>query len=423
MNDNSRRAVFLDRDGVLNRAILRDGRPFAPARLSELEILPDASPCLERLRRGGFLLLVVTNQPEVSRGTQSLAEIEEMHRILKAQLPIDDFFVCGHDDADRCTCRKPLPGLLLRAAGQYGVSLPDSYLIGDRWKDVDAGHAAGCRTVWIDHGYQERGPTAPPSARTASLQQAVDYVLADATDHAAIPTVAGLKVKLFADGADKQAMLDAYANPHIKGFTTNPTLMRRAGVADYETFARDVLEVIRDRPISFEVFADDFQEMNRQARKIATWGGNVYVKIPVTNTKGERASNLIADLTQSGIKVNVTALLTLDQVRYVAAALENGAPSYVSVFAGRIADTGRDPIPLMTSALEILRSTPQAELIWASPREVLNVFQADTIGCHIITATNDILKKLALAGRDLDTYSRETVQMFHSDAVSSGYRL
>lgn len=423
MNGKLRRAVFLDRDGVLNRAIVRDGKPFAPARLSELEILPEASHCLAELRRGGFLLLVVTNQPEVSRGTQSLAEIEEMHRILKSQLPIDDFFVCCHDDADHCTCRKPLPGLLLRAAEQYGVSLPDSYLVGDRWKDVEAGHAAGCRTVWIDYGYQERGPASPPSARAASFREAVDFVLAETTSYGAPPAVTGLKVKLFADGADKQAMLDSYADPHIKGFTTNPTLMRRAGVADYETFAREILEVIRDRPISFEVFADDFEEMNRQARKIATWGQNVYVKIPVTNTKGEHASKLIAELTESGIKVNVTALLTLEQVRYVAAALSNGAPSCVSVFAGRIADTGRDPVPLMTSALEILQSAPRAELIWASPRELLNVFQADAIGCHIITATNDILKKLGFVGKDLDAYSRETVQMFHSDAMSSGYTL
>jgi transaldolase len=232
-----------------------------------------------------------------------------------------------------------------------------------------------------------------------------------------------LQVKLFADGADKAAMLEFYSNPCIKGFTTNPTLMRKAGITDYETFARDVLETITDRPISFEVFADEFDEMKRQARKIAGWGENVYVKIPVTNTAGRSSCKLIRELAQEGIKVNVTALLTLDQVRDVAQALCGGPPAYVSVFAGRVADTGRDPVPMMAAAVELLRPNAVAELIWASPREVLNVFQADSVGCHIITATPDILRKLSLAGKDLHEYSRETVEMFYSDAVRSGFRL
>ena len=234
---------------------------------------------------------------------------------------------------------------------------------------------------------------------------------------------ASLKVKLFADGADKAAILELYEMKHIAGFTTNPTLMRKAGITDYETFARDILSFIKDRPISFEVFADEFSEMEEQARYIASWGENVYVKIPVTNTRRQPSYNVVRRLTRAGVKVNVTALLTLEQVHEVTQALQGGAPAYVSVFAGRIADTGRDPIPLMAAAMAILRSQPQIELIWASPRELLNVFQADSIGCHIITATPDILKKLSLAGKDLSDYSLETVAMFCDDARKAGYTL
>ncbi len=234
---------------------------------------------------------------------------------------------------------------------------------------------------------------------------------------------ADLRVKLFADGAEKKSMLDLYANPLIRGFTTNPTLMRKANITDYEAFARDILETITDRPISFEVFADDFDEMDRQARLIHTWGSNVYVKIPVTNTRRESACELIHGLSHDGIKVNVTAMLTLDQVCTVVGALADGAPANVSVFAGRIADTGVDPVPIMEQAVRMLRPHRQIELIWASPRELLNVFQADAIGCHIITATPDILKKLCLVGKDLTEYSLDTVRMFADDAAKSGFRL
>ena len=232
-----------------------------------------------------------------------------------------------------------------------------------------------------------------------------------------------LKVELFADGADKAAILELYAKPYIRGFTTNPTLMRKAGITDYEGFARDILASIPDRPISLEVFADEFPEMERQARRIATWGDNVYVKIPVTNTRREPSYELICRLCHSGVKLNVTALLSLDQVRDVSAALGGGAPSYVSVFAGRIADTGRDPLPMMAAAVEMVNMYPQMQLIWASPREVLNVFQADAVGCHVITATPDILKKLSLRGKDLHEYSQETVQMFFDDARKAAYTL
>jgi transaldolase len=230
-------------------------------------------------------------------------------------------------------------------------------------------------------------------------------------------------VKLYADGADKGDMLELYANPLIRGFTTNPTLMRKAGVADYETFAHEVLAVIPDRPISFEVFDDEFPEMERQAHRIAGWSDHVYVKIPVTNSRAESSLELIRRLSLSGVKVNVTALLALDQVGEVAGALAGGAPACVSVFAGRIADTGRDPVPLMAAAVDILRPHPQVELIWASPRELLNIFHADSIGCHIITVTSDVLRKLCLVGKDLHDYSLETVRMFRNDALKVGYRL
>jgi transaldolase len=218
-------------------------------------------------------------------------------------------------------------------------------------------------------------------------------------------------------------MLEMYRNPLIKGFTTNPTLMRKAGVTDYQAFALDILRVIPDRPISFEVFSDDFAEMERQAREITKWGHNVYVKIPVTNTRGESSAKLIRTLAQAGVKLNVTALLELDQVRAVSAALAGKQPACISVFAGRIADTGRDPVPLMATAVELVDLYSNLELIWASPRELLNIFQADAVGCHIITATNDILGKLQLVGKNLHEYSLDTVKMFRGDALKAGYTL
>ena len=232
-----------------------------------------------------------------------------------------------------------------------------------------------------------------------------------------------LSVKIFADGADLPGMLELYRKPYIKGFTTNPTLMRKAGIADYRGFAREVLAAIPDRPISFEVFSDEFAEMESQAREIASWGANVYVKIPVTNTRGESAAPLVRRLSHAGVKLNVTALLPLEQVRETVEAVKGGAPCCISVFAGRMADTGVDPVPVMAEAVKVLRAAPNAELIWASPRELLNIFQADEIGCHIITVTHDILKKLSLVGRDLRDYSLDTVKMFHSDAVHAGFSL
>lgn len=236
------------------------------------------------------------------------------------------------------------------------------------------------------------------------------------------------RIKIFADGASLPMLRELSTNPIIAGYTTNPTLMRKAGVTDYREFARAALEVVGDKPISFEVFADDFPEMERQARAIAGFGANVYVKLPITNTRSESALPLVRKLSTSGVKLNVTALCTLEQVEQSAKALTGGAPSVVSVFAGRIADTGRDPMPLMTDAVSICKaacagSAAPIELLWASPRELLNLVQAEAVGCQIITVTSDLLQKLSLIGKDLEQFSLETVQMFHRDASAAGYAL
>ena len=232
-----------------------------------------------------------------------------------------------------------------------------------------------------------------------------------------------LNVKLFADGADKDDMLEMYANPLISGFTTNPTLMKVAGVTDYKSFAKDILTHIKDKPISFEVFSDEFDEMEKQALEIGSWADNIYVKIPITNTKAESSVDLIDRLSSANVKVNVTAMMTVDQVKSVLDALAKGPGSYVSVFAGRIADAGLDPLPIMNEVVNILQDYPNIELIWASPRELYNVVQANDIGCNIITATNNILRKLPTLGKDLDQFSLETVKMFYDDAKEAGYTI
>ena len=232
-----------------------------------------------------------------------------------------------------------------------------------------------------------------------------------------------LKVKIFSDGADKEDMLDMASKTFIRGLTTNPTLMKKAGIKDYEAFAKDILSTIKEKPISFEVFSDDFDEMEKQAMKITSWADNVYVKIPVTNTKKESSKELIKRLVEKKVKLNITAIMTLDQVKTVLSVLDNKVPSIISVFAGRIADTGKDPIPLMKECLTEMKINPKSELLWASPRELLNIIQADQIGCHIITATKDIIKKLKLANYDLEVYSLDTVKMFYKDAVDAGFKI
>jgi transaldolase len=238
-----------------------------------------------------------------------------------------------------------------------------------------------------------------------------------------MPNPSALRIKLFADGADRAGMLQMYRNPLIRGFTTNPTLMRQAGIRDYPAFARAIVAAIPDRPISFEVFSDEFEEMERQAAMIAGWGDEIYVKIPVTNTRRESSMPLVGRLARAGVKLNVTAVMTLAQVKGVCEALAGGPPAVISVFAGRIADTGRDPVPVMAAARELTRMVPNVELLWASPRELLNIFQADEVGCDIITATNDVVKKLELVGKDLDDFSLDTVKMFRDDAVKAGFEL
>ena len=232
-----------------------------------------------------------------------------------------------------------------------------------------------------------------------------------------------LKVKIFSDGADKEDMLDMASKTFIRGLTTNPTLMKKAGIKDYEAFAKDILSTIKEKPISFEVFSDDFDEMEKQAMKITSWADNVYVKIPVTNTKKESSKELIKRLVEKKVKLNITAIMTLDQVKTVLSVLDNKVPSIISVFAGRIADTGKDPIPLMKECLSEMKINPKSELLWASPRELLNIIQADQIGCHIITVTKDVIKKLKLVNYDLEDYSLDTVKMFYKDAVDAGFKI
>ena len=232
-----------------------------------------------------------------------------------------------------------------------------------------------------------------------------------------------LKIKIFSDGADKKEMLDMNSKTLIKGFTTNPSLMKKTGIKNYEAFAKDILSIIKEKPISFEVFSDDFDEMERQAMKIASWADNVYVKIPITNTKKQNSAKLIKSLSEKKVKLNITAIMTLDQVKIAVKMLDKKIPSIISVFAGRIADTGRDPIPIMKDCLNEMKNNPSSELLWASSREFLNIFQADTIGCHIITVTNDIINKVELINFDLEEYSLNTVKKFYKDASEADFKI
>jgi len=405
--------------------MLRDGRPVAPTRVEDFRFLPGIEFALQRLKRAGFKLVVVTNQPDIATGRTPRDVVEAMNDQIRQRLPVDDIKVCAHVNEDNCDCRKPKPGMLRAAATEHGIDLGSSYMIGDRAGDVGAGRAAGCMTIFVDCGHPSARAGIESDMFSGSLPEAAALILRREGREGTMtaPSAKNLKTKVFADGADLESIRKLAANPDVKGFTTNPTLMRAAGVSDYKAFAHEVLGIIGDRPVSFEVFADDFATMEAQAREIASWGDNVYVKIPVTNTRGDFAGPLIASLSHAGVKLNVTAIMTLDQVKRVGEALSEKVPAVVSVFAGRIADTGRDPVPHMRKALELLANRPKAELLWASPRELLNIFQADEIGCQIITVTPDVLKKLALVGKDLDAYSRETVSMFYKDATAAGYSI
>lgn len=421
MSARRQRAVFLDRDGVLNRVVLRDGRPHPPGSLGELIIPDEVVTATQTLADAGFVLICATNQPDVARGSQSREVVDDIHRALRRRLPLTDVIV-SFADGDHPS-RKPNPGMLLEAAERYNLDLSNSFMVGDRWKDAEAGRRAGCKTVHIERGYEEPWTAAAPDFRVRSLTEAARCILNATQPLRAQERLEALRVEIFADGADRASMLALYAQPLIRGFTTNPTLMRKAGITDYEAFSRDILEAIPDRPISLSVFSDDFAEMEAQARQVAQWGENVYVKIPITDTQGASAIPLVKRLAQDGLKLNVTALLTLPQVEATAWALADGPPACISVFAGRLADSGHDPVPIMRSAVDSLRAYPNIKLIWASPREVLNILQANEVGCHIITVTKDILDKLPLVGKDPDLFSLETVRMFHRDAMQAGFQL
>ncbi|GAA0725776.1 transaldolase [Dactylosporangium roseum] len=425
MSGTTRRpAVFLDRDGVLNEVTVSGGTPLPPPDAAHMRLLPGVVEACRRLHDLGYVLVVVTNQPDLARGKQSAGELDRMHAFLTDRLPLDDIAVCTHDDADDCACRKPRPGLLLDAADRLNLDLTGSFMVGDRWRDVEAAQRAGVTSIYIDRDYGER-KAVDADLVASSLLDALPFIESRHVSGGSQPVVgAALKhVKIFADGADLESIVALAGRPDIAGFTTNPTLMRKSGVSDYEPFARKVLEAITDRPVSFEVFADDPDGMIRQARLIASWGRNVYVKIPVTDTRGRSTADVIRQLTADRVQLNVTALLTLPQVEEVTAALDGTRGAVVSVFAGRIADTGRDPVPVMTDALRITSAQANVKLLWASPREILNVRQADDIGVDIITVTHDLLAKLPLFGKSLDDYSLETVRMFHNDAAAAGYTL
>jgi transaldolase len=421
---NTKRAVFLDRDGVLVVPEMRNGRSYAPRRIEAFRIYPHAAESLARLKAAGYLLIVVTNQPDIGNGLVSVDVVNEMHRLMAQALPIDRIEICPHSQSEGCNCRKPKPGMLINAARHCEIDLAGSVMVGDRFSDLEAGRAAGCRTIFmdLDDGSEVKPVAADYAVR--SLAEAVDVILnVMPNSPGAARTVNGLKVKIFADGADLDGILEMAKLSYIKGFTTNPTLMRKAGVTNYEAFARGLLERITQHPVSFEVFADDFPGMIAQARAIASWGKNVNVKVPVMNTRGEFTGPVLRTLAAEGVELNVTAIMTPAQVMAVAGVLDYRVPAIVSVFAGRVADTGIDPVAHMRACRDILAARPRAQLLWASPREVLNIFQADDIGCDIITCTNDMIAKLSLAGKDLLDYSRETVQMFYRDAAASSFSI
>jgi transaldolase len=434
-----RAAVFLDRDGVLNDVVPdpRSGSCESPADASEVRLVPGAADAVRRLRAAGYTVVVVSNQPGAAKRLTTRAALDTVHNAVVRALDadgasIDVWRYCFHhpDAGDACDCRKPEPGLLVDAAQELGVDLRASWMVGDSDSDVEAGQRAGCRTALVLNprsAHRRNGTQADVSVST--LADAARAILGGAPASTAArfsrvgSVLDSLRTKIFADGADLETILRLAENPRLRGFTTNPSLMWKAGLTDYAEFAQRLLAAITDRPVSFEVFADDEGEMRRQAHRIAGWGDNVYVKIPVSTTSGEPTAPLVRELTQSGIKLNVTALMTSRQVEAMATALDGGAPSIVSVFAGRIADAGVDPLPIMRESLAILAPVPSAELLWASPREVLNLVQASEIGCHIITMTNDLLPKLDGLGKDLDQFSLETVKMFHEDAVAAGFTL
>ncbi len=411
-----KRAIFLDRDGVLNATVICDGRSHPPSSVAEIKILDGVAEACTLLKSLGFYLIIVTNQPDVGRGTQNRETVEAIHRKICNDLPIDRVEVC-YDSGDGIPSkfRKPEPGMLLAAATELSLDIRNSYMIGDRWRDIDAGKAAGCKTILIENHYTGEPFRALPNWRVPNLLEAAHMIACTEKDRES-KQISNLRVKLFADCADISDIVSM--EPLVHGFTTNPSLMNQAGIRDYEAFAKTVLSAVPNKPVSFEVFSDDFSEMRRQALKIHHWQENVYVKVPVTNSRGESTIPLIRELSKENLKLNITALLTRSQMRSVASALNPEVPSIVSVFCGRIADTGRDPMPMMRESLHILRARqPGAKLLWASVREPLNIYQAEECGCDIITVQRGILEKaLKFCGMDLMALSIATVRTFKADS-------
>jgi len=431
-----RKAIFLDRDGVINRLIYNpDNLEYeSPHSEKDIELYPGTLPALKQLKDMGYLLFIVSNQPSFAKGKASLEAIQAIHKKIHKQLldfgvEFTEYFYCYHhpngivaEYSYDCQCRKPKPYFLLQAKDKYCLNMADSWMIGDCDLDIQCGLSAGVKTIAIseEKSKQRRGSMKAHFC-TNNLMEAVEVIFKQ--EKRMRRPLEGLKIKIFADGADISAMKRAYQEGIVKGFTTNPVLMRKANIIDYEKFAREALREIPDLPISFEVLSDDFSSMEREARKISGWGRNVNVKIPITNTKGESSIPLIHKLSLDGLFLNITAILTVEQMKEVAEAISPRARTIVSVFAGRIADTGRNPIPYIKKGIELLKANPQAELLWASCRELLNIFQAQMCGCHIITVTDDILNKISLIGKDLDLLSLETVDLFHKNAQSGGYKI
>ena len=438
--------IVLDRDGVLNKLLIdpEHGTIDSPLYPSQVEILEGVPEILARLTQAGYGLTIATNQPAFAKGKTTRKNLEDVHAkivlLLEAQgARILSSHICFHRSEDRCGCRKPRTGLLEDAFRLHSAFDPkSSWMVGDGITDIQAGEAYGLKTAFVGpkkpdiikmfHEIQTR-----PLFWAADIIEFGEYLLStpnnltrniDMQENTQRDYPFASKIKIYSDGADLASMVEMAANPKIQGMTTNPTLMKKAKISDYRNFCQDALAKIKTKPISFEVFADDFDNMRRQALEIASWGSNVYVKIPIMNSEGMSSLELIQDLSHKEVKLNVTAILSLNQVSQTCIALKGGAPSIVSVFAGRIADTGRNPFPMMQKALEICQYTDKnIELLWASTREVLNIVQAEQAGCHIITVPPDLIKKMAFFDKDLELLSLETVQMFKNDADSAGFTL
>lgn len=430
------KAIFLDRDGVINRLVYNpnSSQYESPHFEKEVELYPGVLPALKQLKDRGYLLFLISNQPSFAKGKTSLENIQAIHErihkhLLDFGVEFTEYFYCYHhpqgiisEYAYDCQCRKPKPYFLLQAKDKYCLNMADSWMIGDCDLDIQCGLSAGVKTIAIseEKSKQRRGSVKAHFCAN-NLMEAVEAIFKQ--EKRMGKPLEGLKIKIFADGADISAMKRAYQEGIVKGFTTNPVLMRKANIIDYEKFAHEALREIPDLPISFEVLSDDFSSMEREARKISSWGRNVNVKIPITNTKGESSIPLIHKLSLDGLFLNITAILTVEQMKEIAEAISPKAKTIVSVFAGRIADTGRDPMPYIKKGVELLKANPHAELLWASSRELLNIFQAEACGCRIITVTDDILNKIPMVGKELDILSLETVDLFYKNIQTGGYKI